>query len=275
MYYIGVDIGGTFTDCVAVDDDGRASTPRRCRRSDDARRRRARRPRAARRGGRRSRPAGAARGRRRLSATAPRSARTRGRAQAAPQVGLLTTRGHGDALPMMRGNGRSAGRRDRSRSAPSTRTDKPAPLVPRGRSAGDRRAGRPPAARCVAPLDEDAARRGGSAAGRRGGVEAIAICAAVVVPQPGPRAGGCAEIVRELRAGRVRVASHEIAPRQGEYERTVATVINAYVGPASRALPRRTCADALGGDGLGRPLLVMQCQRRRAARSTSRRAERR
>jgi N-methylhydantoinase A len=51
--------------------------------------------------------------------------------------------------------------------------------------------------------------------------------------------------------------SHETSPRQGEYERTVATVINSYVGPASSRYLEQL-ADALGERGLGRPPFIMQ-----------------
>jgi N-methylhydantoinase A len=52
-------------------------------------------------------------------------------------------------------------------------------------------------------------------------------------------------------------SSAVVSPRLGEYERTVATVMNGYVGPAcSRYLGR--LADRLTETGLGSPLLVMQ-----------------
>jgi N-methylhydantoinase A len=51
--------------------------------------------------------------------------------------------------------------------------------------------------------------------------------------------------------------SSRVSPRLGEYERTVASVLNGYVGPAcTRYLT--SMADRLGARGLGAPLLVMQ-----------------
>jgi N-methylhydantoinase A len=41
------------------------------------------------------------------------------------------------------------------------------------------------------------------------------------------------ELIHELAPGAFVSVSHETSPRQGEYERTVATVLNSYVGPAS------------------------------------------
>ena len=51
--------------------------------------------------------------------------------------------------------------------------------------------------------------------------------------------------------------SSRVSPRLGEYERTVASVLNGYVGPAcTRYLA--SMASLLAADGLGTPLLVMQ-----------------
>src|SRR5919108_5962354 len=128
-YYLGVDIGGTFTDCVAVDDDGRifhAKTPSTHSSSpvdgvltgldllaDEV---------------------GVSTSQ--LCAGADRLGHgtTIGTnlivARKGARVGLLATAGHGDALSMMRGNGRTAG------AAPDQvysvhATAKPAPLVDR------------------------------------------------------------------------------------------------------------------------------------------------
>src|SRR4029453_174698 len=66
-----------------------------------------------------------------------------------------------------------------------------------------------------------------------------------------------ADAVGKVRPELFVSCSVDVSPRLGEFERTVATVINAHVGPARPA--------ALGGldevlrrDGLAEPLLVMQ-----------------
>ncbi|MBN1628850.1 MAG: hydantoinase/oxoprolinase family protein, partial [Thermoleophilia bacterium] len=65
------------------------------------------------------------------------------------------------------------------------------------------------------------------------------------------------EIVRRVAPGVYVSCSHQVAPRMGEYERTVATVINSYVAPASGAYFKRA-ADRLQESGLKHPLLIMQ-----------------
>src|SRR6185437_3302554 len=65
------------------------------------------------------------------------------------------------------------------------------------------------------------------------------------------------KIVRTAAPGVFVSLSSRVSPRLGEYERTVATVLNGYVGPAcTRYLS--SMADRLGAHGLGAPLLVMQ-----------------
>jgi N-methylhydantoinase A len=65
------------------------------------------------------------------------------------------------------------------------------------------------------------------------------------------------EIVEEEAPGLFVSVSHETSPRQGEYERTVATVINSYVGPASSRYLEQL-ADALAERGLARAPFIMQ-----------------
>jgi N-methylhydantoinase A len=228
-YYLGVDIGGTFTDCVAVDEGGRifhakvpsthGSTP----------------------------VDGVIDGLELLAAEA--GTDTQGLLteserlshgttigtnliveRKGARVGLLATAGHGDALAMMRGNGRTAG------VAPDQvfsvhRTDKPDPLVdPRNvvevaeRVASD--------GEVVAELDEDAAREAIQSLVADNRVDAIAIALLWSFRNPGHEQR-LLELIQELAPGAFVSVSHETSPRQGEYERTVATVLNSYVGPAS------------------------------------------
>ncbi len=66
------------------------------------------------------------------------------------------------------------------------------------------------------------------------------------------------EIVRRVAPDVYVCCSHQVAPRMGEYERTVATVINSYIAPASGAYFRRAADQACTRPGLKHPLLVMQ-----------------
>lgn len=168
-------------------------------------------------------------------------------------VGVIATRGHGDALSMMRGRGRTAGVPADLR-ANVRDTDKPVPLVPRRFIAevpervtreGD----------ILAPLDEDAAREVIAALVDRGaGAIAIALLWSFRNPAHEVR---LRELIREVDPSLYVSISSEIAPRQGEYERTVATVVNSYVGPASSRYLTEL-ADALSRRGLQREPLIMQ-----------------
>jgi N-methylhydantoinase A len=252
-YFLGVDIGGTFTDCVAVDDGGRvfhAKTP-----STHAT----------------SPVDGVLAGLDLLAEEAGVSTdRLLGDAdrlshgttigtnlvveRKGARVGLLATKGHHDALLMMRGAGRTAGVAiDQVYSV--HRTDKPVPLVPRARTAqiaervtvdGE----------VLAPMDDDAARAAVRALLDRGDVDAVAIALMWSFRNP-DHERRLRTIVEEEAPGTFVSVSHETSPRQGEYERTVATVVNAYVGPASSAYLEQL-AEALGARGLARAPFIMQ-----------------
>jgi N-methylhydantoinase A len=252
-YFLGVDIGGTFTDCVAVDESRRiyhakvpsthSSTP----------------------------VEGVLTGLSVLAAEA--GTDTDGLLAASERlshgttigtnliverngarVGLLATCGHGDALAMMRGNGRTAGvAPDQVFSVHAT--DKPAPLVdPRDvlevseRVASD--------GEVVAALDEDRARAVIEAILADGEVDAIAIALLWSFRNPAHEQR-LLELIEEVAPGTFVSVSHQASPRQGEYERTVATVLNSYVGPASsRYLD--DLDDALRARGLALAPFIMQ-----------------
>src|SRR3954451_15594873 len=253
IYFLGVDIGGTFTDCVAVSEGGRvlhAKTPSTHSTTpvdgvmvgldllaeeaglatDD------------------------------LLARADRLSHgtTIGTnlvvERKGAKVGLLATKGHHDALLMMRGAGRTAGVAiDQVYSV--HRTDKPAPLVPRGRTAqiservtvdGE----------ILAPMNDEDARAAIRALLDHGEVDAIAIALLWSFRNPAHEQR-LRDIVEEEAPGLFVSVSHETSPRQGEYERTVATVINSYVGPASSRYLEQL-ADALAERGLRRPPFIMQ-----------------
>jgi N-methylhydantoinase A len=170
------------------------------------------------------------------------------------RIGLIATRGHGDAILIMNGHGRSAGR------APDEvyslqETDMPVPIVPRNLIAevdervdtnGD----------TVVALNEDQVRAVVRRLVDEEGVEALAVCFlwSFLNPVHERRVG---ELIREEAPGVFVSLSSDAAPRMGEFERTVATVINAYVGPKS-ARYLGEAGDTLEKRGLARPFLVMQ-----------------
>ncbi|MET9387404.1 hydantoinase/oxoprolinase family protein [Streptomyces sp. NPDC002928] len=169
------------------------------------------------------------------------------------RVGLLATRGHEDVLRIGRVYSKIAGLAERE-LVHSTRLQKPAALVPqelviglneRVDCDGD----------VVVPLNEDEV---AAAVDKlvEGGAEAIAISLLWSFANDAHERR-VAEIVAE-RAPHVFVSvSCEVAPVLGEYERTATTAVNAYVGP--RVTVYLEALDAkLRAGGFRSPLLVMQ-----------------
>ncbi len=143
------------------------------------------------------------------------------------EVGLLTTEGHGDALFMMRGSGRTAGL-PADELLNISDTDKPVPLIPRRRVLeiperidvdGEE----------IVTLDEPALLN----AARRladDGVQAIAVSFLWSVKNPEHERRAVALIQEALPQLFVTCGS-DLVGTMGEYERTTTTVMNAYIGP--------------------------------------------
>src|SRR5271155_1875936 len=252
---IGVDIGGTFTDCVAIDPEGGLHYAKAIstHHSDVSEGVLAALDELAREAGKGTSELLGRTTRLGHGTTIGTNLLVERRGA---RIGLITTAGHRDALTMMRGAGRTAGI-PIDRVFDVRATSKPAPLVPRAaiaevheRVAAD--------GAVVAPLDEDAARQTirtllhGS-----GELEGVAITLLWSFRNDGHERR-LAELVREVAPDAFVSVSAQIAPRQGEYERTVATVINSYVGPASVAYLDRL-VDRLREAGFPGRLLVMQC----------------
>jgi N-methylhydantoinase A len=140
-------------------------------------------------------------------------------------VGLLTTAGHEDALLIGRIHQKVAGLgpEDLIRVADLA---KPGPIVPRWRIVGiDERIDA--AGRIVAPLDEAGVARAIDAL-LASDCESIAIAFLWSFRNP-VHERRAAEIVRDRHPGLPVSISSDIAPVLGEYERTAATVVNAYL----------------------------------------------
>jgi N-methylhydantoinase A len=250
---IGVDIGGTFTDCVGIDPDGRLHHAKALSTHDgdvsegvlDALGQLATQVglSTAELLGRTSRVGhGTTIGTNLL-------VERRG-----ASVALVTTAGHADALTMMRGAGRTAGI-PIDRVFDVRATSKPAPLVVRSQVAELHERVAADGA-VVAPLDASKARETLQALLQGGDVQGVAITLLWSFRNDAHERR-VAELVRELAPDAFVTLSSETAPRQGEYERTVAAVINSYVGPASVAYLDRL-AERLRDAGLHGELLVMQ-----------------
>src|SRR5919204_3510534 len=143
------------------------------------------------------------------------------------KVGLITTKGHEDAIHIMRGS-RGYGGRDIRKVVHFPETAKPAPIVPKRliRGISER-------VDCfgevVVRLNEEEA----EAAIRdlvAQGVEAIAICFLWSFRNP-KHENQVKAMVQQLAPELFVTTSFDIAPKWGEYERVTATALNAYLGP--------------------------------------------
>jgi N-methylhydantoinase A len=252
---IGVDIGGTFTDCVGIDPEGRLHYAKAIstQETDVSEGVLAALDELAREAGQSTSELLGETARLGHGTTIGTNLLVERRGA---KVGLITTAGHRDVLTMMRGAGRTAGI-PIDRVFDVRATSKPSPLVPRAaiaevheRVAAD--------GTVVAPLDENAAREAIRALLDGGGeLQGVAITLLWSFRNDAHerRLG---ELVNEVAPDAFVSLSSETAPRQGEYERTVATVINSYVGPASVDYLDRL-VDRLREAGFDGRLLVMQC----------------
>jgi N-methylhydantoinase A len=251
-YYIGVDIGGTFTDCVAVQEDGRIFHAKALSTKKD--------PADGVVDGLAALSVEAGVGLNSLLAQTKRFSHgtTIGTNMVAERkgarTGLICTAGTGDTLLMMRGAGRTAGVAI-ERVYDVKGTSKPDPIVPRNRVLElDERIDRNGAV--VVSLDPDRTRQIVADWLSKQELEAVSICLLWGFRNPAHEQI-VAAIVRELAPNVFVSVASDVSPRLGEYERTVATVINAYVGPGSSnylgSLSKR-----LASKGLTEPVLVMQ-----------------
>ncbi len=249
----GIDTGGTFTDCVLVDADGRIIT--------------AKAP---------STPADFSQGvldslalaadklgltteallrqtaRLALGTTVGTNALLQRRGA---RVGLITTKGHRDVIHIMRGaRGVPGLASEQVLHFPESNKPDP-PIVPKTWIAevSER-------VDCKGEVVVDLNEEEAEAAIRRlvaKGAEAIAICFlwSFKHPEHERRVKAMAE---RLAPGVFVCCSVDLVPRWGEYERTAATVINAYLGPVTGAYMARV-GQRVAGAGLATPVQVMQC----------------
>jgi N-methylhydantoinase A len=250
-YLIGVDIGGTFTDCAVVDDEGTVTVGKAQTTPED--------------------PSGgffaaidlAAQelglDRRTLLGGTDRLAHGTTVAinavvtRSGARVGLLATRGFGDTLRIMDNAGRGIGLAvDELLHFPASRAPEPfvdpadvVEITERVDATGE----------VVVPLDEEQAR---AAVARlvAAGVEAIAVCFLWSVMNPAHERRA-AELVREAFPDVEVSLSHVVAPKVGEYPRMLTTVLNAYVAPRMSAYTRRIEEEA-ERSGYAHGVLFMQ-----------------
>jgi N-methylhydantoinase A len=251
---IGVDIGGTFTDCVGIGPDGRLHYAKALSTHDtDASE------------GVIAALEELAKGTEQTTAELLNQTTRLGHGttigtnllveRRGAKVGLITTAGHRDALTMMRGAGRTAGI-PIDRVFDVRATSKPEPLVARAAIVEvQERVGADGS--IIAPMDDGHARETVQAllaSDEQFEGVAVTLLWSFRNPAHEQRLG---ELIGELAPDAFVTLSSEAAPRQGEYERTVAAVINSYVGPASVTYLNRL-AERLSEAGFSGRLLVMQ-----------------
>jgi N-methylhydantoinase A len=250
-YYCGVDIGGTFTDCVVIDDEGKltlakvSSTPPEFHRGFiDA-----------------VTEAAGKLGLERDEFLSQTELLLHGTTvgtnilvqRRGAKTGLITTRGHRDHLLMMRSYGRSAGLPIEQLLRVS-RHRKPDPIVPPQliREVSERVDWE---GEVILPFNEAEARAAVQELVAEG-VEAIAISFLWGFVNPSHELR-MKEIVSELAPDVFISCAHELIAKPGEYERTAAAAINAFIGPSTARYVREV-ADATRESGYTAPLLIMQ-----------------
>lgn len=250
-YIVGVDIGGTFTDCVVMDEQGEVTLGKALSTPDDfsvgaidavidA-----------------ARNLGLASETELLTATnlffhactvADNTLITR----SGPKTGLLTTEGFGDTLLIMRGR-TTEGLTESDAFRASTQS-KPAPIVPRALIEEVAERIDYKGSVLIRLEAEEISRAVRALVGR--GAESIAIALLWSLTNDAHERA-LADFIRQHFPSIYLSLSSEVAPFLGEYERTATTVFNAYVGPKIAAYLRRF-GEQLKSKGLERAPLVMQ-----------------
>jgi N-methylhydantoinase A len=170
------------------------------------------------------------------------------------RVGLITTKGHEDAIHIMRGS-RGVTSRDIRKVVHFPESSKPVPIVPKRLIEGVSER-----VDCfgevVVPLNEDEA---AGAIGRllAQGVEAIGVCFLWSFKRP-EHEERVKQMIRKLAPNVFVSCSIDIAPKWGEYERVTATALNAYIGPVM-ARYLGNLDQRLKSAGYAQPLQITQC----------------
>jgi N-methylhydantoinase A len=252
-YVVGIDTGGTFTDCVVIDPEGRVHVDKAFSTPDD--------PSIGARDALQN-VAG------RLGIAVEEVLRSCRRfahgttvgtnallQRTGVRVGLVTTRGFEDTVIIARGPlGRNTGI-PLEQALDFVRNEKPSPYVQRSLTFGvGERVDLD--GEVVGPLREaDIAVVAREL--ERAAVDSVAVSLLWSFRNPGHEAR-VREVLHEALPGLEISLSSEVSPVSGEYERTMTTVVNAYLAPVlARYIGR--LADQLSADGLRYPIQLMTC----------------
>ena len=167
--------------------------------------------------------------------------------------GLITTRGHRDALAIMRSAGRSAGL-PIEKLLHVSRHEKPPPLIPRSliHEVSERVDWKGSVFLGLNEAEAELAIRSLMAAG----VDAIGICFLWSIVNPDHEVRVRA-MVERLAPDVFVSCSHELIAKRGEYERSVGTAINCFVGPTMKAYLEKI-ENRAASFGYTKPILVLQ-----------------
>ena len=252
MFRIGVDVGGTFTDCVCLTPDGLPTTAKVPTTPED--------PSNGVMAGVEALAANLDLSPEALLAETDRFVHgtTVGTNALVERRGtptaILTSRGHEDTFIVGKVYQKRLGVSEREMVHMSRLEFADPPLVSRDQIWGvSERVDYKGAVIC--PLDEDGVRRA-AAEIRAAGLRSVAVCFlwSFMNPEPEQRA---VEILREEDPDLFVVCSSDVAPVLGEYERMTTTVLSAYLGPPLDAYLTRL-ENRLAEVGYRFPLLIMQ-----------------
>jgi N-methylhydantoinase A len=170
------------------------------------------------------------------------------------QVGLITTKGHNDVIHIMRGSRGLTGR-DLDKVVHFPESSKPKPLISKKliRGVSER-------VDCFGHVVVDLNEREAEQAVDELlalGVEAIAVCFLWSFKYPAHEKR-IREIVRAKSPDVFVTLSSDLVPKWGEYERTTAVALNAYIGPVTSSY-LRTLDLELNDYGYEHPLQITQC----------------
>ena len=169
------------------------------------------------------------------------------------RVGVLFTAGFEDTLAIARGPVGRVGGLPQARAMDFIHTEPPPPIVPRDMVRGViERIGSD--GRIVTPLNEAGLRESITDLVEHG-AESLAVCLLWAF-RNAEHEERVAAICADIAPGLPVSLSHQVAPKMGEFERAVTTVINAYIGP----LTQKYIGDLDGGlakHGLANPIQVI------------------
>lgn len=169
------------------------------------------------------------------------------------RTGLITTKGFGDEILIMRARGRVAGKSLSERRHLSATSKPPKIVEPEFIEEVNERVdfrGRP-----LVPLTKDEAKRAVAALLDKG-AESFAV-SLLWAPENQQHELMIERVVNEMRPGAYVSLSHRLAPVIGEYERASTAAVDAFVGPTLTAYLERL-SEALVAHSLRVPLLVLQ-----------------